>query len=61
MGLNPAFARPDWLILQVLPIPPPPVRPSVVREGSLRSEVSLVMNSYSYDGFTCNHIVNRMT
>ncbi|QHO35435.1 DNA-directed RNA polymerase II subunit [Arachis hypogaea] len=28
LGLNPQFARPDWMILQVLPIPPPPVRPS---------------------------------
>ncbi|KAI5438680.1 DNA-directed RNA polymerase II subunit 1 [Lathyrus oleraceus] len=28
LGLNPKYARPDWLILQVLPIPPPPVRPS---------------------------------
>ncbi|KAB1201777.1 DNA-directed RNA polymerase II subunit 1 [Morella rubra] len=24
LGLNPKFARPDWMILQVLPIPPPP-------------------------------------
>ncbi|MED6135270.1 DNA-directed RNA polymerase II subunit rpb1 [Stylosanthes scabra] len=24
LGLNPQFARPDWMILQVLPIPPPP-------------------------------------
>ncbi|PPD67852.1 hypothetical protein GOBAR_DD35276 [Gossypium barbadense] len=28
LGLNPKYARPDWMILQVLPIPPPPVRPS---------------------------------
>uniref|UniRef100_A0A0D9XW28 DNA-directed RNA polymerase subunit n=1 Tax=Leersia perrieri TaxID=77586 RepID=A0A0D9XW28_9ORYZ len=24
LGLNPKFARPEWMILQVLPIPPPP-------------------------------------
>ncbi|CAN1226388.1 DNA-directed RNA polymerase II subunit RPB1 [Linum perenne] len=24
LGLNPKYARPDWMILQVLPIPPPP-------------------------------------
>ncbi|GFP91008.1 DNA-directed RNA polymerase ii subunit 1 [Phtheirospermum japonicum] len=24
LGLNPKFARPDWMILQALPIPPPP-------------------------------------
>ncbi|KAL4361846.1 hypothetical protein GQ457_04G021960 [Hibiscus cannabinus] len=28
LGLNPKYARPEWMILQVLPIPPPPVRPS---------------------------------
>ncbi|KAF7809617.1 DNA-directed RNA polymerase II subunit 1 [Senna tora] len=28
LGLDPNYARPDWMILQVLPIPPPPVRPS---------------------------------
>ncbi|KAK8569283.1 hypothetical protein V6N12_007813 [Hibiscus sabdariffa] len=28
LGLNPKYAHPDWMILQVLPIPPPPVRPS---------------------------------
>ncbi|KAG2562256.1 DNA-directed RNA polymerase II subunit RPB1-like [Panicum virgatum] len=38
LGLNPKFARPDWMILQVLPIPPPPVRPSVMMGTSSRSE-----------------------
>lgn len=38
LGLNPQFARPDWMILQVLPIPPPPVRPSVMMDTSSRSE-----------------------
>ena len=42
LGLNPKFARPDWMILQVLPIPPPPVRPSVMMGTYSRSEVSLV-------------------
>ncbi|KAJ4769959.1 DNA-directed RNA polymerase subunit [Rhynchospora pubera] len=34
LGLNPKFARPDWMIL-----PPPPVRPSVMMGTSSRSEV----------------------
>ena len=42
LGLNPKFARPDWMILQVLPVPPPPVRPSVMMDTSSRSEVSLI-------------------
>ncbi|KAK8964442.1 DNA-directed RNA polymerase II subunit RPB1 [Platanthera guangdongensis] len=35
------YARPDWMILQVLLIPPPPVRPSVMMETSSRSENGL--------------------
>ncbi|CAA3031979.1 DNA-directed RNA polymerase II subunit 1, partial [Olea europaea subsp. europaea] len=41
LGLNPIYARPDWLILQVLPVPPPPVRPSVMMDTSSRSEDDL--------------------
>ncbi|KAI3900610.1 hypothetical protein MKW92_014885 [Papaver armeniacum] len=41
LGLNPKYARPDWMILQVLPIPPPPVRPSVMMDASARSEDDL--------------------
>lgn len=42
LGLNPKYARPDWMILQVLPDPPPHVRPSVMMDTSSRSEVSLI-------------------
>nr|GMC96905.1 DNA-directed RNA polymerase II subunit 1 [Ipomoea batatas] len=41
LGLNPKYARPDWMILQVLPIPLPPVRPSVMMDTSSRSEDDL--------------------
>ncbi|KAK9691541.1 hypothetical protein RND81_09G203000 [Saponaria officinalis] len=41
LGFNPKYARPDWMILQVLPIPPPPVRPSVMMGTSSRSEDDL--------------------
>lgn len=41
LGLSPKYARPDWMILQVLPIPPPPVRPSVMMDTSARSEDDL--------------------
>ncbi|KAH6824035.1 RNA polymerase II large subunit [Perilla frutescens var. hirtella] len=41
LGLNPKYARPDWMILQVLPLPPPPVRPSVMMDTSSRSEDDL--------------------
>jgi DNA-directed RNA polymerase II subunit RPB1 len=31
---NPQYARPDWMILTVLPVPPPQVRPSIRMEGT---------------------------
>lgn len=43
LGFNPKYARPDWMILQVLPIPPPPVRPSVMMDTSSRSEVNVLL------------------
>jgi len=50
LGLNPKYARPDWMILQVLPIPPPPVRPSVMMDTSSRSEASVlcVLGYYNF-------------
>lgn len=42
LGLNEAYARPEWMILTVLPVPPPPVRPSIaVDGGTMRSEDDL--------------------
>ncbi|PHU11623.1 hypothetical protein BC332_18553 [Capsicum chinense] len=38
VGLNLEYARPDWIILQALPISPPPIRPSVMMNTSSRSE-----------------------
>lgn len=34
MGLNKDYARPEWLIVSVLPVPPPPVRPSISMDGT---------------------------
>ena len=34
MGLSNDYARPEWMIVTVLPVPPPPVRPSVLVGGS---------------------------
>jgi DNA-directed RNA polymerase beta' subunit len=36
LGFNPKFARPDWMIMTVFPVPPPPVRPSVMMDSSAR-------------------------
>jgi len=34
MGLNADYARPEWMVLTVLPVPPPPVRPSISMDGT---------------------------
>ncbi|KAH0444210.1 DNA-dependent RNA polymerase ii largest [Colletotrichum camelliae] len=44
MGLNLEYARPEWMIVTVLPVPPPPVRPSISMDGTgqgLRNEDDL--------------------
>jgi DNA-directed RNA polymerase II subunit RPB1 len=38
MGFSPLWSRPDWMIAQVLPVPPPAVRPSVKHDAQQRSE-----------------------
>ena len=40
-GLNPKTARPEWMILTILPIPPVTVRPSITLETGERSEDDL--------------------
>ncbi len=40
-GINPAFMRPEWAILTVLPIPPVTMRPSITLESGERSEDDL--------------------
>lgn len=34
LGLNIDYARPEWMVLTVLPVPPPPVRPSISVDGT---------------------------
>lgn len=41
LGFDPRFTRPDWLLITVLPVPPPPVRPSVLMDSSARCEDDL--------------------
>jgi len=40
-GFNPETARPEWMVLQVLPVPPVYVRPSITLESGIRSEDDL--------------------
>jgi len=41
LNLNPEVARPEWMVLQVLPVPPVYVRPSITLESGIRSEDDL--------------------
>ena len=44
LGLNVDYARPEWMVLTVLPVPPPAVRPSISVDGTsqgMRSEDDL--------------------
>jgi DNA-directed RNA polymerase subunit A' len=41
LGFNPRAARPEWMVLQVLPVPPVYVRPSITLESGIRSEDDL--------------------
>lgn len=43
IGLSNDYARPEWMVITVLPVPPPPVRPSIAVDGGngLRGEDDL--------------------
>ncbi|ODQ68191.1 beta and beta-prime subunits of DNA dependent RNA-polymerase [Nadsonia fulvescens var. elongata DSM 6958] len=41
LGLNEDYARPEWMIITVLPVPPPPVRPSIAINDTARGEDDL--------------------
>ena len=41
IGLDPKWARPEWLLVSVMPVPPPHVRPSVAMNATARCEDDL--------------------
>ncbi|KAL4220549.1 DNA-directed RNA polymerase II subunit RPB1 [Mactra antiquata] len=41
LGMDPKFARPDWMVMTVMPVPPLCVRPAVVMFGSARNQDDL--------------------
>ncbi len=41
LGLDPEFARPEWMILNILAVPPVTIRPSITLETGERSEDDL--------------------
>jgi DNA-directed RNA polymerase subunit A' len=41
LDFEPEVARPEWMVLQVLPVPPVDVRPSIILESGIRAEDDL--------------------
>jgi DNA-directed RNA polymerase II subunit RPB1 len=41
MGFSPIWSRPEWMVCQVLAVPPPQVRPSIKHDAQQRSEDDL--------------------
>ena len=41
MGFSPTWSRPDWMVCQIMSVPPPAVRPSVKHDAQQRSEDDL--------------------
>ena len=41
LGIDPEYARPEWTVFTVLPVPPITVRPSITLETGIRSEDDL--------------------
>ena len=41
MGFSSIWSRPDWMVCQILAIPPPAVRPSIKHDSQQRSEDDL--------------------
>ena len=59
LGLNIDFSRPEALIFEVLPVPPPCIRPSVKYSTNMRSEDDLIFKYL--DILKANHnIINKI-
>jgi len=41
LGLDPEYSRPDWMIITVLPVPPPQVRPTIMIGSTSKGEDDL--------------------
>ena len=59
MGFSPIWSRPEWMVCQVLPVPPPAVRPSVKHDAQQRSEDDLTQ-IYSHIIKTNNDLKEKM-
>ena len=58
LGLSEDFAQPDWMVLTVLPVPPPQVRPGVTEFGSGVGP-ALIILTLACGGANYRHGVNE--
>ena len=62
MGFSPLWSRPEWMVCQVLPVPPPSMRPSVKLDAQQRSEDDLThiySNIIKYNRDLADKIANE--
>jgi DNA-directed RNA polymerase II subunit RPB1 len=62
MGFSPLWSRPEWFICQVLPVPPPSMRPSVKQDAQQRSEddiTHIYSNIIKTNKDLCDKIANN--
>tara|TARA_B110000879_G_scaffold202488_1_gene278928 strand:- start:17 stop:1420 length:1404 start_codon:yes stop_codon:yes gene_type:complete len=62
MGFSPKWSRPEWMVCQVLPVPPPSMRPSVKHDAQQRSEDDLThiySNIIKYNRDLADKIANE--
>ena len=61
MGFHPKYARPEWMIITVLPVPPPAVRPSILMDASARYGLASALMQpveVDIDLWWCCHLVS---
>ena len=61
MGFSPVWSRPEWMICQVLAVPPPSIRPSVKHDANQRSEddLSHILINIIKTNMTLNEKLNQ--
>ena len=45
LGMDPRFARPEWMIVTVFSVPPLSVRPAVITKGCARQQVHMCLQN----------------
>jgi DNA-directed RNA polymerase II subunit RPB1 len=60
LGINPKYARPEWMVLTVLPVPPPISRPSIMATDGSRARGQDDVTVKLQDIVKANRVVTNM-